>query len=53
MNTDKFIDTCRLLGNYNGENIYLGIQVQNMTDQDYFILLIIITYLNGLKTMKN
>ena len=23
MNTDKFIDTCRLLGNYNGENIYL------------------------------
>ena len=23
MNNDKFIDTCRLLGNYNGENIYL------------------------------
>ena len=23
MNKDKFIDTCRLLGNYNGENIYL------------------------------
>ncbi len=23
MNKDKFIDTCRLLGNYNGEMIYL------------------------------
>ena len=23
MNNDKFVDTCRLLGNYNGENIYL------------------------------
>ena len=23
MTNDKFIDTCRLLGNYNGENIYL------------------------------
>ena len=22
-NNNKFIDTCRLLGNYNGENIYL------------------------------
>ena len=23
MENNKFIDTCRLLGNYNGENIYL------------------------------
>ena len=23
MNDNKFVDTCRLLGNYNGENIYL------------------------------
>ena len=23
MNDNKFVDTCRLLGNYNGKNIYL------------------------------
>ena len=23
MENNKFIDTCRLLGNYNGENIYI------------------------------
>jgi hypothetical protein len=23
MNNNKFVDSCRLLGNYNGENIYL------------------------------
>ena len=46
-NNDKFIDTCRLLGNYNGENnIY--IQVPNMIFKEFFIPQIIIIYLNGL-----
>ena len=52
MNNDKFIDTCRLLGNYNGENIYLYSSAKYdrpglFYTPNYF------TYQNGLKTMKS
>ena len=43
---NNFIDTCRLLGNYNGENI-IYIHVLNMIDQEFFILQITFIYLNG------
>ena len=44
---NKFINTCRLLGNYNGENIYLYSSAK-YDRQRIFILQIIIIYLNGL-----
>ena len=50
MENNKFIDTCRLLGNYNGQNVY----VYNSTKYEaprLFLLRIIITYQNG-QTLK-
>ena len=44
-NNNKFIDTCRLLGNYNGENIYLYSSAKY--DRPRIVSLqIIIIYLN-------
>ena len=48
---NKFIDTCRLLGNYNGQNVYVY-NSANMTHQEFFILQIIITCQNG-QMLKN
>ena len=45
-NNNNFIDTCRLLGNYNGENIYLY-SCAKYDKPRIFILQIIIIYLNG------
>ncbi len=51
MENNKFIDTCRLLGNYNGQSVY----VYNSAKYDaprIFILQIIISYQNG-QMLKN
>ncbi len=32
MDVDKFIDTCRLLGNYNGKNVYVYYYDSNKYD---------------------
>ena len=49
-NNNKFIDTCRLLGNYEGQNMY--ITAPNMKHQEFFILRITITFQNG-QMLKN
>ena len=51
-NNNKFVDSCRLLGNYNGENIYLYSSAKYERAR-IFILQITFTYQNGLKSMKN
>ena len=47
----KFIDTCRLLGNYNGQNVYVYNSAKYEAPR-IFILQIIITCQNG-QTLKN
>ena len=48
---NKFIDTCRLLGNYNGQNVYVYNSAKYEAPR-IFLLRIIITYQNG-QTLKN
>ena len=36
-NSNKFIDTCRLLGNYNGENIYLYSSAKYVRPRIFYI----------------
>ena len=52
MDNDKFVDTCRLLGIYNDKDVYLYSSAKYDRPR-LFILPIIITCLNGLKTMKS
>ncbi len=48
---NKFIDTCKLLGNYNNQDVYLY-NSANMKHLEFFIVLITITYQNG-QMLKN
>ncbi len=46
MDNNNFIDTCRLLGNYDVK-MYMYTIALNMKHQEFFILQIITTYQNG------
>ncbi len=45
---NKFVDSCRLLGNYNGENIYLYSSAKYDRPRLFYTPIIIIICLNGL-----
>ena len=50
-NNNKFIDTCRLLGNYDGQNVYVYNSAKYEAPR-ILILRITITYQNG-QMLKN
>ena len=52
MENNKFIDTCRLLGNYNGQNVYVYNSAKYEAPRIFYTLRIIITYQNG-QMLKN